>query len=149
MTYDILLYMPYVWLGAAVLLAIAEAMTDQLVAIWFAAGAVVCMFVSYTRIPVWLQLLLFMVVSSAVLGFLRPMATKAMKNRQVRTNVGSLIGMVGVVTTEVDNTRGLGRIRVNNSDWAAFSEDGQVISVGEQVLVKAIAGVKAVVEPII
>lgn len=145
---DMLSIMPYIWLGTAVFFGIAEALTDQLVAIWFAIGAIAAMLISYTRITVWVQFFVFIAVSSAVLYLLRPMATRAMRAKSVRTNVSSLIGMVGTVITDIDNARGIGRINLNNSDWAARSEDGQPILAGEQVVVRSITGVTASVERI-
>lgn len=141
--------MPYIWLGLAVLLGVAEAMTYQLVAIWYAAGAVAAMFVSYTGAPLWAQFFTFIIVSLIVLYFFRPIATKNMQNKKIRTNVSSLIGMVGVVTSEINNVRSQGRVTVNNSDWAAYSEDGEIIPTGEEVVIKSISGVKLVVEHII
>ena len=145
---DLLSIMPYIWLAAAVFLGVAEALTDQLVAIWFAVGAIAAMLVSYTRISIWVQIFVFIAVSSAVLYFLRPMATRAMRRQTVRTNVASLIGMIGTVTIDIDNARSVGRVNINNRDWAARSEDGQPIPAGEQVVVRAITGVTAVVERI-
>lgn len=141
--------MPYIWLIIAIIFGAAEALTYQLVAIWFAFGAVAAMIVSYFGTPIWVEIAVFIAVSSAVLYFLRPFAAKHLQSRRIRTNVNGLIGMVGLVTEDIDNVRSTGRITVNNSDWAARSDDGTPIAAGEQVLVKSVAGVKLMVEPVI
>ena len=40
-------YMPFVWIGIAVVMAVGEAATNQLVSIWFVVGALRCRILSY------------------------------------------------------------------------------------------------------
>ena len=48
---------------------------------------------------------------------------------------------------EIDNLAQTGRVRVSGLDWTARTEtDGVRIQVGQTVLVKAIEGVKLIVE---
>ena len=57
-------------------------------------------------------------------------------------------GMIGVVVEEIDNDRAQGRVYVNGLDWSARSEEGEILEKGEKVLIKAIEGVKVLVERI-
>ena len=54
--------------------------------------------------------------------------------------------MVGIVTVSINNISGEGRVLVNGLEWAARSDDGVPVEKGENVLIKAIEGVKVIVE---
>ena len=83
------------------------------------------------------------------LALSRPFAKKVLHTRKERTNADSLIGSIGVVIEEIDNFQSKGRVKLSGLDWAARSEDGEIIPVGEQVLVRRIEGVKVIVERIV
>ncbi len=137
---------PLLWLLAAVILGIAEALTVDLVAIWFAAGAFAAVIPALLGAPVWLQLLVFLAVSIVTLAFTRPAAAHLLKVRKTSTNADRVIGMMGVVTEPIDNITGKGRVQVNGLSWAARSDDGEPVNEGESILVKEIDGVKVIVE---
>ena len=61
-----------VWLIAAAVFAIIEAATLGLTTIWFAGGAVAAAISAMAGAPIWLQGLLFLVVSILLLYFTRP-----------------------------------------------------------------------------
>ena len=98
--------------------------------------------------PVWLQVILFFLASLLLLFFTRPVAVKYFNRNRVRTNVESMIGRQAIVISEIDNLQGIGQVTVGGQEWSARSaDDGQTISVGNVVTVKAISGVKLVVAP--
>ena len=45
----------FIWLGAAVVFALVEMMTYNLVTIWFALGAVGAFILSLFSVPLWVQ----------------------------------------------------------------------------------------------
>ena len=57
------------------------------------------------------------------------------------------IGKTGIVTAQIDNTEGVGQVTVLGSVWTARSLDGSILPEGENVVIKAIEGVKLIVEP--
>ena len=142
-------WMPLVWLLIAVILCIIEAVTIDLVAIWFAAGSLAAIIPSLFDAPFWLQLLVFLIVSLACLVFTRPLVVGVLKVRKTSTNADRVIGMVGVVTTAISNVNGQGRVLVNGLDWAARSDDGAPVEEHENVLVKKIEGVTLIVERVV
>lgn len=137
---------PLLWLLLAVVLGIFEAVTVDLVAIWFAAGAFVAVIPALLGAAVWIQVVVFLTVSILTLAFTRPAAAHLLKVRKTNTNADRVIGMMGVVTEDIDNISETGRILVNGLSWAARSDDGSPVSKGESVLVKEIEGVKLIVE---
>ena len=91
---------------------------------------------------------MFLAVSLFCLVLTRPLMKKFLRVRPTRTNADSLVGMIGVVVEEIDNDRAQGRVYVNGLYWSARSEEGEILEKGEKVLIKAIEGVKVLVERI-
>lgn len=136
------------WLVVLIVAILVEVPTLGLTSIWFAGGALVAVFVALLHLPVWLQVVLFFLVSLLLLFFTRPVAVKYFNRNRVKTNVDSMIGRQAIVISEIDNLQGIGQVTVGGQEWSARSaDDGQTISVGNVVKVKAISGVKLVVEP--
>ena len=134
-----------VWLVLMLVLAFLEAATTQLVTIWFALGALAAMLASIFHAPLWLQLVLFAVVSTAALILTRPLAKKFMKTDKVATNADRVLQRTGIVQDAVDNTAATGTILVDGAVWSARSADGSPIPPGTQVTVQRIEGVKCIV----
>lgn len=147
MNFTIALYFyPIFWLIAAIALAALEAVTVQMLAIWFAIGAAVTMFVAMTGFSFTIQLVVFCLVSVLTMAVSRPLVQKYIRVRKVHTNADSIVGTLGTVVLTVDNTIPQGRVHVGGLDWTARSESGEPIPQGEQVLIKSIEGVKVIVE---
>lgn len=139
-------FMPYLWFGFALLLAIIEGVTYQLVSIWFVIGAVVSAVVSiFVPDNVLLQVIVFVVVSVLTLIITRPVVKKITKTKKSPTNSDRYIGMKGIVREEIDNTKGIGLVTIKGSVWSASSEDDSVLPKDSVVLVKDIKGVKLIV----
>lgn len=138
--------MIWVWLAAAALFAVLEAVTVRLVSIWFVCGAVTAMIAAVCRGSLTVQVLLFAAVSAAALAATRPLMRRITRGRTTRTNADRVLGREAKVLETVDNEAPSGAVYVDGKTWTARSADGTVIPVGEQVLVREIAGVKLVVE---
>lgn len=141
--------MPLTWLLVAVALGVMEAVTIDLVAIWFALGALFAIIPAAIGLPFWMQLIVFLAVSLVTLFFTRPIAINVLQVKKVSTNADRIIGMVGVVIQPINNVAGEGRVLVNGLEWAARSDDGAPIYEKESVLIKEIEGVKVIVERVI
>ena len=74
----------------------AEAATVSLVSTWFAAGALAAMVTSLLGGELWLQVVIFAVVSGVLLALLRPIAKKHFTPKLTRTNVDSVVGTEGI-----------------------------------------------------
>ena len=143
---SILQMMPLIWLVIAVLLGVLEAITVDMIAIWFSLGSLVAIIPAALSAPFWLQLVIFLAVSLLSLAVTRPLVVDVLKVKKTSTNADQIIGMLGVVIEEIDNVKDIGRIKVHGLDWSARSDDGAPIEVDTQVLVKEIQGVKTIVE---
>ena len=139
----------FCWLGAFVFFLFLETSTVVLVSIWFAAGSLVALIASLLGAPVWLQILLFLVVSGALLASLRPFVRKYLKPKITATNVDANIGKEGYVTEDIDNLSATGTVKLGSVVWSARSSDGSNIPAGTLVKVDKVEGVKAFVTPVL
>lgn len=133
------------WLVLMVLFVLLEAGTVSMVSIWFAVGALAAMVASLLGAELWLQLVLFLVISAALLLSLRPLARRYFTPRLVKTNVEAIVGQEGLVLERVDNTHATGRVKLGHVEWAARSTTGATLEAGTQIRVDKVEGVKVFV----
>ena len=139
--------MLYVWIGVLIAAVIIEAATSDFVAIWFFPAALVSLILSLFDVPVWLQILLFVLVGLALVLATRPLCRKFLAVKKETTNAGSLIGKICIVTEEIRNIDEVGEVKVGGLCWSARAEEAQrVIAVGEHVEIVEIKGVKLIVK---
>lgn len=135
-----------VWLAAAIVFGIIEAVMLGLNSIWFSVGALAAMAAAKLGGGIWVQVLVFLIISLAALLA----AKKLLKDRFNRdcqpTNADRILGKTVVVTEEIDNQKPSGQIREGGLFWTARSIDGTVIPKDARVTVRSIEGVKAMVE---
>lgn len=137
-----------IWLILLVgFLAVEAACPIHLVSIWFAVGALIATVVSLLNGPVWLQIVLFLVVSGGLLALLWPMVRKYLNPDLTRTNVDSVIGSEGYITAAVDNVAATGQVKLGGMEWTARSTSGEPIPAGALVKVDRVEGVKVFVTP--
>lgn len=137
-----------VWFALMVFFLLLEAGTVALVSTWFAIGALAAMITALCGGPVWLQCVLFFVISVLLLLCLRGILRKYITPRLVRTNVDSVIGSEGLVTARIDNVLSAGQVKLGGMEWSARSTSGEVIEPGERIRVDRVEGVKVYVTPV-
>ena len=140
--------MNYVWLGLMLLFIVIEAATVGMVSAWFAAGALAALIVALIGAELWLQALVFVTVSAVALALLRPIAQKHFTPRLTRTNVDAIVGKTCLCVTAIDNLASTGQVKIGDIEWSARSTTGEPISVGTQVKVDRVEGVKVYVTPV-
>ena len=134
------------WLAMIVVAVVVEAMTNQLVSIWFVLGGIAALIANLCGAPLYVQWILFVVVSAIALVCTRPLVRKLTRFRRQDTNAGRCVGQIAVVTQEINNTAAAGQAKVLGSIWTARSARSTVIPAGTEVVVRAIEGVKIIVE---
>ena len=134
------------WLCAVIFFVIVEALTVQMLCIWFAAGALVSLILAVLGAPVWAQVVVFVVCAALLLLFTRPIVKRLMKKQVTVTNSDRVIGMSAVVIREINNDAAEGQVKVAGQVWTARSLEGDVLPVDMKVVVRSIEGVKVIVE---
>lgn len=135
------------WLIIFVVCIAVEIATMGLTTIWFAGGSLIAAVVAALAAPVWLQIVVFLAVSFVLLYFTRPVAVKYFNKDRVKTNVESMIGKQAIVISEINNLQGIGQVTVGGIEWSARTvKEDITLPVGSVVVVRAISGVKLIVE---
>ena len=135
------------WLLILVACIVIEIISMGLTTIWFAGGALVAAVAAAFQAPIWVQIVLFLVVSLILLYLTRPVAVKYFNKDRVKTNAESLVGQQAIVISEIDNLQGIGQVTVGRQEWSARNiDEGKTLPVGSVVVVRAINGVKLIVE---
>ena len=137
------------WALAVVAFVIAEIATIQLVSIWFAAGALVTLLMTYFFDLTWIQQLGMFIAASAVFIVMSlPFIKKRKKSRAVATNADLDVGKHATVIEEINYDTGSGRVTLNGVNWSAVPENEKdIIPVGTVVIVKKVMGAKLLVAP--
>ena len=140
--------MAVIWLSLAVIFLIIEAITVGLATIWFAAGSFVALLLSLLDLPIWIQVLVFLIVSLCLLIFTRKIFVEKLKAGSEKTNVDALIGEEGLVTGKIA-AFSTGQVKINGQIWTAVGRTSdEVIEEGVLIQVIAIEGVKLIVAPV-
>ena len=134
------------WFVLFIGLLVFEVVTFGLYTVWFAIGALAATGVSMGGGPIWLQFVVFFVLSLLLLLSVRPFATKYFNVSRTKTNVETMIGKMVMVTKEIDNWKSQGEVTCEGMPWSARSTDGTVISEGSQAQIEAVEGVKLLVK---
>ena len=134
-----------IWLVAAIIFLIIEALSVQLISIWLAGGAIVAMVLALLNVNFWIQVLIFAVVSLILIILTRPLVKRILNKNVEATNADRSIGKEAAVTSEINNVLGKGQVNLSGQIWSARSSDDSVINEGETVIVEKIDGVKLIV----
>ena len=137
-----------IWLAIAVVMFIIEVVTTGLATLWFCIGAIVAMIMDLCGASVPSQIIVMAAVSIVCfvlcMIWVRPKLESLRKKNVQRTNADRLIGREGVVIVPLNNAEGKGQVKVDGQIWSAKAEAD--IAEGIRITVKAIEGVKLVVE---
>lgn len=135
-----------IWVVALVLFAAVEAVTVQLVSVWFAAGALAALIADLLGAGVTVQFVVFLAVSIICFIVTRPIVKKFTASKIQSTNADRCIGETAVVVEAIDNVNAKGQVKVNGNVWTARSENDEIIAEGTKVTVLKIEGVKLIVK---
>jgi len=133
------------WVALAVLLAVVEMMSLDLVLLMFALGGLAAAAASALGGPLWLAILVFAVVSLGLLYFARPaMVARLHDGPTLTQGHQALVGHTAVVIDPVTSLGG--RVQLSSELWSARSlTQDQAFEPGTEVLVTKIDGATAVV----
>ena len=143
------MYMIYVWLAIIAVGLLLEAVeAGTLVTIWFSVGAIIPLIMSFFGLTaVWyiiLQVIVFGIVTILCLVYLRRIAKKTLfKNNKEKTNMDMYIGKkYKIIRVEQE----ISYIKINGVEYRAVDDDGESITLGDEVVVIKVRGNKVVVD---
>ena len=135
------------WLIAIVVFIAAEAATVALVSVWFIGGAVCALAAAILGAGLAVQLVVFLVVSAALLAFVCPIARKKWAKKPERMNADRLAGQTATVTETIDACADTGAVKINGVLWTAKCTSGERIEKGRHVTIERVEGAKLYVKP--
>ena len=134
------------WLVLFIMFLVAEATTVALTSIWFAAGALLALIVSFFKFGIIVEIVVFIVSGIVLMIFTKPILSKYLLKSREKTNYESVIGEKAKVTENINNIENRGTVIINGLEWSAKSEDGEEYAVDEIVQVVRVEGVKVIVK---
>lgn len=132
----------YFWLTLVIILAIIEALTANLVSIWFVISGLFALITSFIVDEFLIQFAIFVVLGIILMLLTRKTLEERLVKKE-KTNLDRVIGMKGVVTEEIIEMK-VGEVKVDGKIWSAISDTS--LKVGEKVKILKIDGVKLQVE---
>ena len=136
-------FMALEWFIAFIVLIFIELVTVNLLNIWFAIGALAAIVTTFFTDSIFIQVVVFIVVSLLSLLITKPLIKKFRKFDVVPTNSDRVIGKIGEVVKDIKLNE-YGEVKIFGNVWTASSKKS--IEVGSKVKVLAIEGVKLIVE---
>lgn len=137
-----------IWLVISLFFFILEIATTGFLIFWFGVGGLVATFCSLFIKNVVLQTLIFIVTSTLLTIFTKPLVDKYVKTTNTtKTNAYSVEGKVGKVTRDIEPIEGRGQVIIDGETWSAKSFDDSFIPKGTEIKVESLNGVKVIVKP--
>lgn len=136
------------WTGLAILLAVAELVSLDLVLLMMAVGAGAGVLTALLGLPVGVQVVAAIGTAVAMLALVRPSIVKRLHaGPELVHGAAALVGRTGVVVRRV--TADGGQVRIGGELWTARAYDeSEVIEEGSRVDVFQIQGATALVHEI-
>lgn len=133
------------WIIVLAILILIEIITLGVTTIWFAGGALVAFIVSLYTHNLLLEIVLFLLVSFALLYFTRPIIMRYFQPKIDNIDNPEVIGKDATVICTVDNMKTTGQVEVGGQEWSARSLEGNIIEKGTRVKIQGISGTKLIV----
>jgi membrane protein implicated in regulation of membrane protease activity len=128
---------------------ILEIFTTGFLIFWLGIAGLMSMVVSFFTANIYIQTVVFVVASTILMIFTRPILNKFFKIKDstlTPTNVYSIIGKKGIVVENINNIDYTGKVKVSGELWSAISSKD--LEKGTYITVTEVDGVKLKVEPI-
>ena len=139
---------PIFWLLAAIGFVVLEAMTLNLVSIWFAVGSAAALLSCLVTGSFRVQAVVFIAVSAVCLLAFKPLA-KRLHKQPTPTNGDRALGREARVLTPV-SAQQTGRVRLDGVDWIArCATPGDTLAPGALCRVTEIHSTLLIVEPVL
>lgn len=137
-----------VWLILCGIFLLAEIFTVSFLLFWPGIGAFLAFGCELLGFPIGVQIAVFVISTTLMIIFMKPLVKKFFKTKDVPMNANSLIGKHALVTKEINNLQNKGQIKFNGQLWSAINEDSEIIEEGSDVIIQKIDGVKLIVKKI-
>jgi membrane protein implicated in regulation of membrane protease activity len=139
-----------VWVVVGIALLIAEIFIPGFAVAAFGLACLAAAACAFLNWGLNVQLLTFAAVTLFVFVTIRPLVLRYLDAHggHVQTNVGGLVGKIGVVTQRIDPATHSGRVVVEGDDWRAVPIDDAPLDTGRRVEIVGVQGTRLFVRPL-
>lgn len=135
----------WVWVLIALVLGIVELSSVTFVLLWVAVAALVTAVLTPAIHSMWVQLVVFAVISVVLFAVTRPVARKWRNSgKKYQNRLEGMVNRTGIVMTE-GGSDAFATVRIQGELWSAESEED--LHAGEHVVVKEANAAVLKVEP--
>lgn len=132
------------WAILTVILIIIEAITPNLVTIWFIPGTIISLILSYFKINTSIQIIVFFTVSIIMFFIFKKYYLKFKTENNINKNeLNKFVGKTALVVSDIGATKG--KIIINDIYYNAMSIDENPISEDSLVKIEKVEGTTAYV----
>lgn len=114
--------MEFGWLIVIIICCFLEAVTINLVSVWFIASGIVALVASFFTDSFTIQLGIFVILGIFLLITTRKPLQKLVNQKKEKTNVDRIFDMTGIVTEEINKNKP-GVVKIDGKHWTATSEE--------------------------
>ena len=110
------------WLIVIIICCFLEAITVNLVSVWFIASGIVALIASLFTDSFEIQLGIFVILGIFLLITTRKPLQKLVNQKKEKTNIDRIFDMTGVVTEEISKNKS-GVVKIDGKYWTAISDE--------------------------
>ncbi|MDA3928308.1 MAG: LytTR family transcriptional regulator DNA-binding domain-containing protein [Prolixibacteraceae bacterium] len=129
------------WIIAAFFFFVLEVFIPGFILGSMGLGCLLATLGALLNLPLWVNVLLFIVGFFVGITFLKPLLKRLEKTNNVKTNADGLIGKIGKICEKIDLSSGTGRVHIDGDDWKAISSDYSNIDEGAIVEIIALESI--------
>jgi membrane protein implicated in regulation of membrane protease activity len=134
----------WIWVVIALVIGIVEVTTFTFVLLWIAIAGLITALLTPVVTNVWMQLLVFAIISTILFTVTRPLARRWKQNRTYERPNETIVGQIGYVVSEA-RLGTFATVRVQGDLWSAQASVG--LQVGQQVIVESASSTVLTVAP--
>ena len=136
------------WLIVCGLCLILEIFTVGFLLFFPGVGAFLAFITALLGANITIQIIVFALSTTLMILFIRPLVAKFFKTKDVQMNSNALIGKSGIVLKDIIGEDTVGQVKVQGEIWSAICAKDVEIKKDTKITVKAISGVKLIVEEV-
>lgn len=110
------------WLIVIIICCFLEAITVNLVSVWFIASGIVALIASFFTDSLEIQLGIFVILGIFLLVTTRKPLQKLVNQKKEKTNVDRIFDMTGIITKEISKNKS-GEVKIDGKYWTAISDE--------------------------
>lgn len=133
-----------IWILIAIVFIILELTTNTFVLLWFGIGAVAAAVLNYFGFDIYIQFIVFVMVSVILIISTRKFANKIAPESSKKTTAERLIGKKAKVLRQIDDDTFV--VSVSGEEWSAHTNDS--VDIGDTVKVVGINSIILIIERI-